>query len=97
MAAARCRVRDGTAKGERDTDIANADKSALTCSNCDKENQLEQQAKALLAAEKWFGVVRITTLAELAARVAARPSLATKYETAKQQIQHLVDGCGLLE
>ena len=78
MAAARRRVRDGTAKGERDTDIANADKPALARRNRDKEKRFEQQAKALLAAEKWFGVVRITTLAELAARVAARPSLATK-------------------
>ena len=41
--------------------------------------------------------MRITTLTELRARVAARPSLATKCETVKQQIQHLVDGCGLLE
>lgn len=97
MAAAHRRVRDGTAKLERDTDIANADKSALTRRKRDLDKRLEQQAKALLAAEKWFGVVRIKTAAELATRVAARPSLATKCELAKQQIQHLVDGCGLRE
>ena len=83
MAAARRRVHDGTAKGERDTDIANADKAALGRRKRDMNKRLEQQTKALLAAEKWFGVVRISTSIELAARVAARKSLVTKCEAIK--------------
>ena len=43
------------------------------------------------------GAIELAVMAMIAARVAARPSLATKCETVKQQIQHLVDGCGLLE
>ena len=90
-AAARRRVRDGTAKAECDADIASSDAVVLGRRNRDKHKRLEQQTKALLAADKWLGVVRITTLAELAARGAARPSLATKCETAKKQIQHLCE------